>query len=499
MGFKAIKDAQEYLSFQIDALQWRNLKKDRQFKSNLYMSCCKTKAIMKNSSLGLQYFAHHKKGECVHEGESPKHRILKKELYEILLNNNYKVEIEKQLLFDDYSVRPDIYLQMDDISIAFEIQVTSQSMEQMLYRSKKYNDNGIYVVWLNLFNNRTYSYIDTHFNYKNPLIKIYRVDDKRFLNDTYEFRINNSDLFSFILQNLELSIAKDIDVENEKDLFLYDKDDLYYYVDRDVVINDYRMIIDQNWHCYSNRIERKKNDYIQIIKGNYLKGFILKNFSLKYYIEKSPKELIIKYEDTSGITSVEKFKSIIKNIAIDEGWEATIDKNHTKDIQSHVYVAKDSVKLLIIIDEIKNHEAIYKYCNELSIEYILLSDELGYSSSFNSLCQIYRCSDSFKSIDGMKTNKLIFSDWFITNLKDSLKDYPMSLIGEISIDDYVSVNNHTHIIMAKEKIKATKNPRLHVQNIEGYPVISKAKYNKLIIKGEYLYGFKRYELNEVLI
>lgn len=51
----------------------------------------------------------------------------------------------------------------------------------------------------------------------------------------------------------------------------------------------------------------------------------------------------------------------------------------------------------------------------------------------------------------MKTNKLIFSDWFITNLKDSLKDYPMSLIGEISIDDYVSVNNHTHIIMAKEK------------------------------------------------
>lgn len=204
MGFKAIKEEQEYLSFQIEAPLWSNLKKDKQFKSNLYMSCCKTKAIMKNSSLGLQYFAHHKKGECIHEGESMKHMILKKELYETLLNNNYKVEIEKQLLFDNYTVRPDVYLQIDDINIAFEIQVTSQSIEQMLYRSKKYNDNGIYVIWLNLFNNRTYTYMDIHFNYKNPLIKTYSVDE-RFLNETREFSINNSNLFSFIIQNLELS------------------------------------------------------------------------------------------------------------------------------------------------------------------------------------------------------------------------------------------------------------------------------------------------------
>lgn len=494
MGFKAIKENQEYLSFQIDSSQWNNLKKDKQFKSDLYMSCCNAKAIMKNSSLGLQYFAHHRKGDCIHAGESMKHMILKKELYEILLDNNYKVEIEKQLSFDEYTIRPDVYLQMDDINIAFEIQVTSQSLEQMLYRSKKYNDNGIYVIWLNLFNNRTYTY--THFNYENPLIKMYSVDEK-LLNDIYEFRINNSDLFSFILKNLKLSIDQDIDIENNKDLFLYDKDDLYYYVDKSAVINDFKMILNQNWCGYSNTIERRESDYIQIIKGNYLKGFILKNFSFKYCIEKSPKELNI--EDMSEITSVEKFKSIIKNIAIDEGWEASINKNHTKEIQSHVYLAKNSVKLLIMIDDMKNYEAIYKYCNKLGIEYILLSNELGYSSSFNPFYQIYRCSDSFKYIDGIKTNRLIFLDWLITNLRLSLKDYPMSLIDEISIDDYVSVENHTHFIMAKEKIKATKNPRWHIQNIEGYPVIFKAKYNELIIKGEYLYGFKRYELNEVLI
>lgn len=496
MGFKAIKEEQEYLSFQIEAPLWSNLKKDKQFKSNLYMSCCKTKAIMKNSSLGLQYFAHHKKGECIHARESMKHMILKKELYEILLNNNYKVEIEKQLLFDDYTVRPDVYLQMNDFNIAFEIQVTSQSIEQMLYRSKKYNNNGIYVIWLNLFNNRTYTYMDFHFNYKNPLIKMYRVDE-RFLNEIREFSINNLNLFSFIIQNLELSTTKNIDIENKKKLFFYNKDDFYYYINRNTVINGHVMNIDKNWFGYSNTIVRKERDYIQQIEGNYLKGFILINFSFGYYIEKNPNELVI--ENLNEITSVEEFKSKIKKIAVAEGWEATIGKKHTKEIQSHVYMTKDSVKLLIMIDDVSNNEAIYKYCKQEDMEYIILSNELGYSSSFNHFYQIYRCSDSFKSIDGMKTNKLIFSDWFITNLRLSLEDYPMSLIDEISIDDYVSVNNHTHIIMAREKIKATKNPRLYVENIEGYPVISKAKYNELIIKGEYLHGFKRYELNEVLI
>lgn len=494
MGFKAIKEEQEYLSFQIDSLTWSNLKKDKQFKFNLYMSCCNTKAVMKNSSLGLQYFAHYRKGDCIHAGESMKHMILKKELYEILLANNYKVEIEKQLAFDNYTIRPDIYLQMGDINIAFEIQVTSQSTEQMFYRSKKYNDNGIYVVWLNLFNNRTYTY--THFNYENPLIKMYSVDEK-LLNDTYEFKVNNTDLFSFILQNLKLSMGEDIDIENNKDLFLYHRDDLYYYLDKDVILDDCKIIINQNWCGYANTIERRETDYIQIIKGNYLKGFILKSFSFKYCIEKSPKDLNV--EDMNEMTSIEKFKSIIKNIAINEGWDASINKNHTKEIQSHVYLTKDFVKLLIMIDDIKNHEAIYKYCNKLGVEYILLSDELGYSSSFNPFYQIYRCSDSFKSIDSMKTNRLIFLDWFVTNLRLSVQEYPMSIINEISIDDYVSVENHTYFIMAKEKIKATKNPKWYIQDIEGYPVISKSKYNDLIIKGEYLYGFKRYELNEVLI
>lgn len=494
MGFKALKDNQEYLSFQIDTLQWSNLKKDKQFKSDLYMPCCKTKAIMKNSSLGLQYFAHHKKGECIHAGESIIHMILKKELYEILLNNNYKVEIEKQLLFDDYTVRADVFLQIDDINIAFEIQVTSQNMEQMLYRSKKYSDNNIYVIWLNLFNNRTYTY--DYFNYENPFIRIYNIE-KSSLNKTYKFSIDNLDLLEFILEKLKLSITKNIDIESKKELFFYNKDDFYYYINRHNIINGHIMNVHKNWGGYSNTIERKEEGYIQRIKGNYLKGFILINFSFEYYIEKNPNELVI--YDRDEISSIEKFKSKIKKIALDEGWEVTIGKIHTKEIQSHIYVTKDCVKLFIMIDDINNYEDIYKYCKHEGMEYIILSNELGYVSSFNPFYQIYRCSDSFNLIDGMKTKKLIFSNWFITNLRLTLEDYPMNLIADISIDDYVSVDNHTHIIMAREKIKATKNPKLYVENIEGYPVIFKSKYKELIIKGEYLHGFKRYELNEVLI
>lgn len=50
MGLKAIYSTVEYLSFEIDCDTWQKLKKDKEFKNNLLMPCCKNKAIMKNSS-----------------------------------------------------------------------------------------------------------------------------------------------------------------------------------------------------------------------------------------------------------------------------------------------------------------------------------------------------------------------------------------------------------------------------------------------------------------
>ena len=73
MGLKALKDNIEYISFTIKEDDWFLVKKDDEFKSNLIMPCCNERAIMKNSSLGLQYFSHYRKGSCTYTGESIEH------------------------------------------------------------------------------------------------------------------------------------------------------------------------------------------------------------------------------------------------------------------------------------------------------------------------------------------------------------------------------------------------------------------------------------------
>jgi len=62
MGFRALKDnIVEVLSLDFEHEEWKNLKKNDIYKKNLKMTCCDSRAIMKTSHLGLQFFSHHAK------------------------------------------------------------------------------------------------------------------------------------------------------------------------------------------------------------------------------------------------------------------------------------------------------------------------------------------------------------------------------------------------------------------------------------------------------
>lgn len=174
MGFRALKDnIVEVLSLDFEHEEWENLKKNDIYKKNLKMTCCDSRAIMKTSHLGLQFFTHHAKKNCNFKPESIEHLMLKKYVYEILKNLGYKADIEKNIFINDVQRRPDVLLEINDLKIVFEIQATKQNVALIKQRSKEYVKNNMIVVWLNLFDCIGYNL--SRFNINNDNIFIYDV------------------------------------------------------------------------------------------------------------------------------------------------------------------------------------------------------------------------------------------------------------------------------------------------------------------------------------
>ncbi len=170
MGFRAIKDDTELISLNFSFNDWEKLKKDISFKNTLKMTCCDSKAIMKTSKLGLQFFSHHVKKNCNSKPESIDHLMLKKYVYEALIHLGYKADIEKNIYINNTQRRPDVLVEINDLKIVFEIQNTKQDLSLIKQRSLDYVNNNMIVVWLNLFDCSGYTLTRFNVNYDNMFV-----------------------------------------------------------------------------------------------------------------------------------------------------------------------------------------------------------------------------------------------------------------------------------------------------------------------------------------
>jgi len=282
MGFRALQDNnEEILSLDFDQLEWEKLKKKDSFKQTLKMICCDSKAVMKTSKLGLQFFSHLPKKGCDFKPETIDHLMLKKYVYMTLKEMGYKTEIEKNLFIDEVQRRPDVLLEINDLKIVFEIQNTKQSLALIKHRSEKYVDNNMIVVWLNLFNCADYDL--SSFSIGNDNVFIYDINKKE-NNYIIEDSLTSKkyDLKEFLQLKIKqtLQTFKDINL-NEETLILYKTADEYFlhntlFIDETIVIPKITKI---------KRDEIKDKNFNLPLK--LIKGFSLAKKTLNIFIEKT--------------------------------------------------------------------------------------------------------------------------------------------------------------------------------------------------------------------
>ena len=101
---------------------------------------CGDEAILKKGTVKIHHFAHRPPVTCEYgRGETEKHRVCKMEIFEGLKEHRRFRQLEKGM----GTVRPDISAVMDDIPIAVEVQISTLTMDQIIYRTSEYAKRGI--------------------------------------------------------------------------------------------------------------------------------------------------------------------------------------------------------------------------------------------------------------------------------------------------------------------------------------------------------------------
>jgi competence protein CoiA len=112
--------------------------------------CCKNEVILKQGAIKIAHFAHKPPVLCEYgQGESELHRQCKNEIYQSLLGlDGLHCELEKFM----GTVRPDIYVKTHTgEEFAIEVQISTLTMDKIIYRTKQYNRLGVHVLWLPVF------------------------------------------------------------------------------------------------------------------------------------------------------------------------------------------------------------------------------------------------------------------------------------------------------------------------------------------------------------
>jgi len=114
---------------------------------------CGNEVILRKGQVRIHHFAHRAKLSCTHgAGESDQHRRAKEELFEAMKNEPGVEQCELECVLN--GVVADVYFEWNGARIALEVQRSTLSPDELEHRTRQYEQNGIYVLWLPLFHSK---------------------------------------------------------------------------------------------------------------------------------------------------------------------------------------------------------------------------------------------------------------------------------------------------------------------------------------------------------
>lgn len=148
MPLRAILNDINLFAFEQTLDSWSELKSSKK-RTELVMPCCGERAIAKTSSQGSFFFSHYRKNpDCESKPESKEHIILKNVIAIASKKAGWDVVTEYPgSSFDGQNWVADVYCTKEKKAVAFEVQLSKQSLREFNYRQERFRRSGVRSAW----------------------------------------------------------------------------------------------------------------------------------------------------------------------------------------------------------------------------------------------------------------------------------------------------------------------------------------------------------------
>lgn len=114
---------------------------------------CKHELVLKKGRIKVHHFAHKPPSSCQYgAGETEAHRSCKETIYLELKKLSFVTDLDVEANLG--SVIADIYYKINNVPVAIEIQRSNLSVNEIVRRTIKYEQLGVNVLWLALYNDK---------------------------------------------------------------------------------------------------------------------------------------------------------------------------------------------------------------------------------------------------------------------------------------------------------------------------------------------------------
>ena len=148
MPLRALVEGEEWLAPLIEDADWESLKQRRP-RPDIILGCCGAAGYPRTSKLGTKHFVHQHKAGCDWGPETWQHLLAKTEIVRACreMGYNARTEVSGPDWRADVLATKSKKNDRGEIRIAFEVQWSSQTLEETIARQEKYERDGIRGCW----------------------------------------------------------------------------------------------------------------------------------------------------------------------------------------------------------------------------------------------------------------------------------------------------------------------------------------------------------------
>ncbi len=144
MPLRATVDGADVIAPLLSDEEWSALaERARTRQLTIELPCCRARGYPRVSKLGTRHFVHHRRADCDWKPESPLHLKAKAEIARAVASAGYEAVTED--IGPDW--KADVMAKKGTVRVAFEVQLSKQSLEETKERQARYARDGIRGCW----------------------------------------------------------------------------------------------------------------------------------------------------------------------------------------------------------------------------------------------------------------------------------------------------------------------------------------------------------------